>query len=174
MPQAPSACLIQCRICNLLRKKGVEDSLLLRGNTSQGLFPRVTLFEVFFDSFLHLHLYAHLLQNTTKMDVQKTPKISKISKYSLTKSSLEIMPAKTTSKVWKSYSLQRFKPIFKVPRYPKKAPKLDPKWTPKLQNIRKLRSQKSDKKHTAHKSSKVSKLCPNLMVFSWRKRFQNH
>ena len=70
--KAHRACMIQC--C-LLRKKGVEDSLLLRGNRSQGPFPRVTLFEVFFDSFLHLHVYAHLLQNTTKMGVQKTPRI---------------------------------------------------------------------------------------------------
>ena len=83
MPQAPSACLIQCKICNLLRKKGVEDSLLLRGNRSQEpfhYFPCAPLFELFFDSFLHLHFYAHLLQNTPKMDVLKTSKISKIAK----------------------------------------------------------------------------------------------
>ena len=84
------------------------------------------------------------------------------------------MPAKATSNVWKSYSLQRFKRIFKVPRYPKKAPKLDPEWSPKLQNVRKLRTQKNDKKLTATMEAKRSKCCPNWMSVLWRKCAKNH
>ncbi len=52
--QAYSACLIQCKICNLLRKKGVEDSLLLRGNRSQEPFPyfhRMTFSDLVFKLF---------------------------------------------------------------------------------------------------------------------------
>ena len=83
------------------------------------------------------------------------------------------MPAKRTSKVWKSYSLQRFKPIFKVPRYPKKASKLDPKLTLKLKNVRKLRTQKNNKKMTATMEAKGPKLCqngtPKKVLFGSRK-----
>ena len=69
------------------------------------------------------------------------------------------MPAKGASKVWKSYSLQRFKPMSKVPRHPKKLTRLDRKWTLKLQNVRKRRSQKNKQKPTAKMSSKGSKFC---------------
>ena len=46
--KAHRACLIQCQICKLLQKKGVEDSLLLKGNRSQAPFrhfPRIAFFD---------------------------------------------------------------------------------------------------------------------------------
>ena len=46
VPQALRACVVQWQICRIL-KKGVEDSLLLKGNRSKEPFPRVTLFELF-------------------------------------------------------------------------------------------------------------------------------
>ena len=42
VPQAHRAFLIQCRICKLLKKKGVEDSLLLKGNHVPGGFTHFT------------------------------------------------------------------------------------------------------------------------------------
>ena len=48
-----------------------------------------------------------------------------------------------------------------IQKAPKKGPKLDPKWIPEMQNVRKLRSQKNDKKPIAGKSSKVPKWDPN-------------
>ena len=77
VPQAHRACLVQCRICKLL-KKGIEDSLLLRGNRSQDPFPhfpRAPLFELLFDSFFHINFHTHLPQNTSQIDIRKTSKI---------------------------------------------------------------------------------------------------
>ena len=81
----------------------------------------------------------------------------KSSKTTSTRSSLEIIPAKSSSKVGKSYPLQRFKPISKGPRYPKKHRQLDPKWIPELQIVRKISTQKNNKKKAANKSSKTTK-----------------
>ena len=61
-------------------EEGNRRFFSFKGNRSQAPFPRVTLFQFFFGSFLHLHLYAHLLQHTPKMDILKTSKISKIAK----------------------------------------------------------------------------------------------
>ena len=114
-----------------------------------------------FRLFFHTPVFLICCKNTPQNGVQQTSNILKIDKRLLIKSSLEIMPAKRASKVWKSYSLQRFKPISKVPRYPKKAPKLDPIWILKLKNVRKWRTQKNNKKQTTTKSAKGSKWGPN-------------
>ena len=49
--------------------------------------------------FFHFHFHPYLPQHTPQMDVQQTSTISKNNKKTLTKSNLEIMPAKTISKV---------------------------------------------------------------------------
>ena len=59
--------------------------------------------------------------------------------------------------MWKSYPLQRSKPISKGPRYPKKHHNLDPKWTPELQIVSKMGVQKISKKQSAKKSSTLPK-----------------
>ena len=116
-----------------------------------GTFP--LLFRLFFHTpFFHLFVPKHSPEGS-----QKVSKIMKIYKKTSTRSSLETIPAKSTSKVWKSYPLQRFKPISKGPGYPKKHRQLDPKWTPELQIVRKIGTQKNNKKQAAKKSSKAAK-----------------
>ena len=83
MPQAPSVCLIQCKICNLLRKKGVGDSLLLRGNMSQEPFPCSsckTLFHVFFLLFFRLFSHTHFFHFLVPKQSPKTKKCQKSEK----------------------------------------------------------------------------------------------
>ena len=69
VPQAQRACLAQCQICKLLKKKGVEDSLLLRGSRSQEPFHHFHCF-AFSGSFSVLFLCPIIqgfhAQNVTK------------------------------------------------------------------------------------------------------------
>ena len=67
-----------------------------------------------------------------------------------------------------------FSSISKVPRHPKKPPKLYPKWTLKLQNVRKWHSQKNDKKPTPKMSSKTQTSCQTWTHFSWPKQSQKY
>ena len=59
----------------------------------------------------------------------------------------ETIPAKSTSKVWKSYPLKRFNPISKVPRYPKSIAN----WSPNGPRNCKLWEQWAPKKTTKNK-----------------------
>ena len=135
MPQAPNACLIQCKICNLLRKKGVEDSFLLRGNMFQEPFSHFRRtpfsdysFDVFFTS-ISMPIYPKILSKWTSGKHQQSQKSTKNHSLNLAwKSCLQ----KGTLKCENRFALQRFSSIFKVPRHPKKHPKLDPKWKLKL------------------------------------------
>ena len=65
-----------------------------------------------------------------------------------------------------------FKSISKVPRHPKKPPEKDPKWTLKLQNVRKLRNGK--KNPTAKMSSNKPKLCNKNLTLLLPERSKNN
>ena len=123
-------------------------------NQSHGLHENIRLlFRLFFHTpFVHLFVPKHSPKGS-----QKVSRIMKIYKKTSTRSSLETIPAKSTSKVWESYPLQRFKPISKGPRYTKKHRKLDPKCTPELQFVSKMGTQKNNKNKAANKSSTLPK-----------------
>ena len=76
----------------------------------------------------------------------------------------ETISAKSTSKVWKSYPLQRFKPISKGPRYPKK----HQNWTPNGPRNCNLWAKWVPKKTTKKKCWKVINFIK--MVSKWGPR----
>ena len=115
------------------------------------------IFDSFFACFSTLHIFIFLSQNTTQKGGPKVLKIVKNNKKTPTRSSLEIIPAKRISKVWKSYPLQRFKLISKGPIYPKKHNKLNPEW---IRNC-KLWSKWALKKTSKNKSLKSHQLYQN-------------
>ena len=119
---------------------------------------RMKIFDSCFACFSTLQVLTFFSQKHSPKGGPKSKTNCKIDKKTLTRSSLEIIPEKRISKVWKSYPLQRFKPISKGPRYTKKHCHLDPKWTPELQIVRKKGTQKNCKKQAAKKSSKVPKV----------------
>ena len=60
---------------------------------------RMNISDSFFECFSIFHFFTFLSQNTPRKGVQKSLKIVKINKKTLTGSSLEIIPAKNNSKV---------------------------------------------------------------------------
>ena len=90
----------------------------------------------------NLHLYTHLSNTLPKWTSVKTTNISKLNNKSITESSLEIMPAKRTSQVWKSHALQRFSSISKAPGPSKEHAKWHPKCNPKPQKVKKWVTEK--------------------------------
>ena len=74
--------------------KGPQAGLLIRSRKA-----RLNISDSFFACFFILHFFTFLSQNTPRKGVQKSSKIVKIDKKTLTGSSLEIIPAKNNSKV---------------------------------------------------------------------------
>ena len=79
--------------------------------------------------FIHIFVAKH-----SPKGIQKVLKIVKIHKKTPTRSSLEIIPAKRTSKVWKSYPLQNFNPIFQGSQVPEKTSQIEPQMDPGTAN----------------------------------------
>ena len=132
--------------------------------SAANLVHRMTFFDSVFDSFFILHFFTYLSQKGGPTKRQKSQNSVKDHSSNLAwKSCLQKGPPKC-----ESYSLQRFKLISKVPRYPEKPPKLDPELLVKLQNVRKLRTPKNYKKSFAGKSSKVPQLYQQGSHFSRR------
>ena len=116
------------------KSRRIADSLVsfkgLYGRYSElaGIPPSscMKLFHYFFVCFSIIHFFHLSVSKHPPERSRKVSKITKIYNKTSTRSSLETIPAKSSSKVLKSYPLQRFKPISKGPRYTKKHRKLDP------------------------------------------------
>ena len=74
--------------------KGPQGGLLIRS-----CMACLNISDSFFACFFVLHFFTFLSQNTPRTGVQKSSKIVKNDKQTLTEASLEIIPAKRTSKV---------------------------------------------------------------------------
>ena len=109
-------------------------------NQSYGLHKNIRLlFRLFFHTpFFHLFVPKRCPKGSHEVWKNRQNLQKNIHPIQLGKHTCKKLP-----KVWKSYPLQRFKPISKGPRYPKQHHNLDPKWIPELQIVRKMGTQKN-------------------------------
>ena len=103
----------------------------------------------FFKPFSVSHFFTLWSQNGPRKVSKKCPKSVKIHVETPSRCSFAFVPPKRIPKVWKSYPLQRSKPISKGSRYPRKHHNLDPKRTPEQQIVSKMGVQKNSRKLAA-------------------------
>ena len=122
---------------NLLNsaEEGSRRFSFFKGRQVPGPFLSFSLHEHFqilfsFFSILHFHTFVprHSRTRASKKRQKSQKSITNRSVNLAWKSYLQKGPPKCENRI----PFKRFKSISEVPRYPKKAPEMDSKWTPKL------------------------------------------